>query len=254
MNNISLLLLTKNEQDNLKGWSDWIHQLTAINEIVVVDDESTDSTVKILKSFFTKELSINIFKKKLENNFSDQRNFGLKKCQNDWILFLDADEVPTEKTINYLNHLSLKNGENYSFKRSVVYLGHTISHGQCLNDLPIKLFNKNEGKFINPVHEIWESTSTTIDTYQTILHYSIKSLTAFLQKINFYSSLRAQELFNQKHHPHLWEIIIYPKLKFLDLYFLRLGFLDGTAGIILSLSLSFNSFLVRSKLWHLSQK
>ena len=79
MNNISLLLLTKNEQDNLKGWSDWIHQLTAINEIVVVDDESTDSTVKILKSFFTKELSINIFKKKLENNFSDQRNFGLKK-------------------------------------------------------------------------------------------------------------------------------------------------------------------------------
>lgn len=254
MNNISLLLLTKNEQENLKEWERWIHKLNVVNEIVVIDDESTDNTKKILKSFATKELSISIFTRKLENNFSDQRNFGLEKCQNDWVFYLDADEIPTEKTIEYINKLHLKNGENYSFKRDIVYLSHNISRGQCLNDLPIRLFNKNEGKFTLPVHEIWESSANTIDTYQIILHYSIKSLYSFLQKINLYSTIRAQELFDQKHKPHLWEIILYPKLKFLELYFFRLGFLDGTAGIILSLALSFNSFLVRSKLWHLSQK
>jgi glycosyltransferase involved in cell wall biosynthesis len=254
MNNISLLLLTKNEQDNLKEWGTWIQKLTIVNEIVVVDDQSTDNTTKILKSFSTPKLSINIFKRKLENNFSDQRNFGLEKCQNDWILFLDPDEIPTDKTIKYINDLTPLKGHNYSFKRNILYHGKTISHGQCLNDLPVKLFNKNEGKFINPVHEIWESNATTIDSNQIILHHSIKDISSFLNKINFYSTIRAQELFDQKHQPHLWEIIFYPKLKFLDLYFLRLGFLDGTAGIILSLSLSFNSFLVRSKLWHLSQK
>lgn len=254
MPKISLLLLTKNEQDNLTKWGSWIHELSCVNEIIVIDDESTDDTVNILKSFATSELSINIFTRKLNNNFSDQRNFGLSKCKNNWVLFLDADEIPTPETINYLNTLSPTNGHNYSFKRNIIYLNHPISHGQCLHDKPVKLFNKNEGKFIKPVHEIWQSTATTIYSSQIILHYSIKNLSSFLEKINLYSTIRAKKLFNQKHHFHPWEITFYPKIKFLDLYFFRLGFLDGVAGLILSLSLSFNSFLVRSKLWHLSQK
>lgn len=254
MPKISLLLLTKNEQDNLKKWGSWIHDLKCLSEIVVVDDESSDDTLKILKSFASPSLSINIFNRKLDNNFSAQRNFGLSKCKNDWVIFLDADEIPTTETINYLNNLSPLNGHNYSFKRNIIYLNHTISHGQCLNDKPIKLFNKKEGKFTNPVHEIWQSSATTIYTQQIIHHYSIKNLSSFLEKINLYSAIRAKQLFDQKKKTNLWEIIFYPKFKFIDLYFLKLGFLDGVAGLILSLSLSFNSFLVRSKLWHLSQK
>ncbi len=254
MPKVSLLLLTKNEQDNLKEWGRLIHDLKFLDEIVVVDDESTDDTIKILKSFANPSLSINIFNKKLDNNFSAQRNFGLSKCKNDWVLFLDADETPTTETITYLNNLPLLNGHNYSFKRNIIYLNHPISHGQCLHDKPIKLFNKNEGKFIKPVHEIWQSSATTIYTNQTILHYSIKNLNSFLKKINLYSTIRAKKLFDQKKKTSLWEIIFYPKFKLIDLYFLKLGFLDGVAGLILSLSLSFNSFLVRSKLWHLSQK
>lgn len=254
MPKISLLLLTKNEQDNLKKWGGWIHDLKCLNEIIVVDDESTDDTLKILKSFTTHSLLINIFKRKLDNNFSAQRNFGLSKCKNDWVLFLDADEMPTPETIKYLNNLKPTNGYNYSFKRNIIYLNHSISHGQCLDDKPIKIFNKNEGKFIGPVHEVWQSSSATIDSHQTILHHSIKNLNSFLEKINLYSAIRAKQLFAQKKKTSLWEIIFYPKFKFLDLYFLKLGFLDGIPGLVLSLSLSFNSFLVRSKLWHLSQK
>lgn len=254
MNNLSLLLLTKNESENLKEWGSWIKKLNVVNEIVVIDDESTDDTIKVINSFASENLKINVYKRKINNDFSAQRNFGLSKCQNDWILSLDADEIPTDKCIFIINHLDLKKGQNYSFKRNIVYLGHTISHGQCLDDAPIKIFNKTEGIFEGTVHEIWKSNSDTYFTSQIILHYSIKNLSAFLEKINQYSTIRAQELYQQKHQPHLWEIIIYPKLKFLDLYFLKLGFLDGVPGMILSLSLSLYSFLVRSKLWHLSQK
>ena len=127
-------------------------------------------------------------------------------------------------------------------------------HGQCLDDKPVKLFHKTEGKFIHPIHEIWKSKAKTFYSQQTILHYSIKNLSAFLEKINLYSSIRAQELFDQKHQTNLWEIIFYPKFKFIYLYLFKLGFLDCTTGIILSLALSLNSFLIRSKLWHLSQK
>lgn len=254
MNNISLLLLTKNEQENVKGWRSWLPKLSRVNELIIVDDFSIDTTRTILKSLNSPNLKVRIFKKNLKNNFTRQRNFGLSKCQNNWVLFVDADEIPADSTISFLNKLSLKNGENYSFKRNIIYLGHTISHGQCLNDNQIKLFNKTEGKFIHPIHEVWQSQATTVDTNQIIEHHSIKTLSNFLQKINFYSSIRAEELFNQKKYTNLWEIIFYPKLKFLDLYFLKLGFLDGTPGIILSLSLSLHSFLVRAKLWHLQQK
>lgn len=254
MNNLSLLLLTKNEQENLKEWGTWIHKLTSINEIVVIDDESTDDTLKILKSYATKNLKINIFKRKLDNNFSKQRNYGVSKCQNSWIFCLDADEKPSSKTIKYLNKLSPKAGYNYTFKRNLIYFNHPISHGQCLNDCPIKLFNKNEGKFINKVHEIWDSSVFTINTGEIINHYSFKDLYSFLQKINFYSSLRSQELFEQQKNSSLLEIIFYPFFKFLDLYLLKLGFLDATPGIIISLCFSLNSFLIRAKLWHLSQK
>lgn len=254
MSNLSLLLLTKNESENLKEWGNWIPHLTAINEIVVVDDESTDDTIKILKSLATKNLSVKIFDRKLDNNFSEQRNFGLSKCQNDWVLFLDPDEVPTSETIDYINKLSPKKGENYSFKRNIIYLSHTVTYGQCLNDFQIKLFNRHEGKFINPVHEIWKSPAKTINTCDEILHYSIKDLSSFLQKINHYSSIRAQELHHQGHHPKLIEVIFYPFFKFHDLFIFKLGFLDGIPGLILSLSLALNSFLIRAKLWHLSQK
>lgn len=254
MSKISLLLLTKNEQDNLIKWGGWIHNLKCLSEIIIVDDKSTDNTLKILKSFASPSLSINIFNRKLDNNFSAQRNFGLSKCKNDWVIFLDADEIPTTETINYLNNLSPKNGQNYSFKRNIIYLNHSISHGQCLDDKPIKLLSKNEGKFVNPVHEIWQSSATTIYTNQTIHHHSIKNLNSFLEKINLYSDIRAKQLFAQKKRANLREIIFYPLLKFISLYIFKLGFLDGVAGLILSLSLSFNSFLVRSKLWHLSQK
>jgi len=254
MSKISILLLTKNESENLKRWGEWLPKLTIINELVLIDDKSTDNTVKVVKSFESKNLKVKVFEKNLNDDFATQRNFGISKCQNDWILSLDADEVPPEKTIKYLNELDPKNGENYAFKRDIVYLNHTLSYGQCWNDNPIKLFNKKEGKYHRPVHEIWQSNATTIYTDQKILHYSIKNLATFLEKINFYSSIRAQELYNQKHRSNLFEIILYTKLKFLDLYFFKLGFLDGVAGLILSLSLSFNSFLVRAKLWHLSQK
>lgn len=254
MNNISLLLLAKNEQDNLKEWGKWIHKLSIVNEIVVIDDESTDNTFKILKTLETKNLKINIFKRKLDDNFSKQRNYGINKCQNNWILCLDADEKPSPKTIDYLNKLSPKNGYNYSFKRNLIYFNHIISHGQCLNDCPIKLFNKNEGQFINKVHEVWDSPVFTINTGEIINHYSFKDLYSFLHKINFYSSLRSQELFEHQQNSGLLEIIFYPFFKFLDLYLLKLGFLDGTVGIIISLCFSLNSFLIRAKLWHLSQK
>ncbi|MFA4826888.1 MAG: glycosyltransferase family 2 protein [Candidatus Shapirobacteria bacterium] len=250
---ISLLLLTHNSSLDLTKHFGWLKDCQAIDEIVVVDDNSTDNTKKIVDGFQTKKRSIKFFSRGLENDFSAQRNFALSKTKNDWVLWLDPDEQPEEKLIRFLGNIDTSL-YNYAFKRPLVYLNNILTHGESFNVYITRLFNKNHGQFAGLVHETWQSSKPVVQKDLSILHYSIPNLKAFLEKINFYSTLRAQELFNQKVKTNLFQIIFYPKAKFIQNYIFRLGFLDFTPGIIIALCMSFHSFLVRSKLWHLSQK
>jgi len=248
----SLLLLTKNESENIKSNFNWLLKCPIINEIIAIDDLSTDDTRDLLKSLETKNLKINIFSRELGNDFSSQREFGIKKSKNNWILWLDADEKPKKEMINFLNSFNFSNA-NYSFKRRDIFLGHQLKHGETSNLSFVRLFNKKHGLFQNHVHEIWKSSLPTINTDHYIFHYSHKTFYSFISKINFYTTIRSQELFDNKIKTNIFEIIFFPLGKFIQNYFFRLGFLDGTAGIIMALSMSLHSFLVRAKLWHLYQ-
>lgn len=250
MSNITLILLTKNEQKNLKKWT-WAEKIEKLNEIIVVDDGSTDNTKKILKSLESKKIKINIFDRGVDNNFANQRNFAVSKAKNDWILFIDADEIPSPKLVDYLNKLKLDNNFCYSIKRYLVYANHILYHGISATDRPVRLFNKNSGRFIGNVHEVWSTKIKITNINVPIFHYSAPNLKTFLNKLNNYSTIRAKDLFNQKVKVNLFDIFIYPKAKFIQYYFWHLGFIDGVAGLIICLSLSFYSFLVRSKLWRL---
>ncbi len=251
MSNITIILLTKNEQDNLSQWAKWLPQLSRVNEIVVVDDGSTDDTKKILKSFESKNLTVKIFDRGLEGNFAAQRNFAVSHATNNWILFLDPDETPSPKIIDYLNNLELNNNYCYTIKRYLVYADHILYHGISATDNPIRLFNKNSGNFAGPIHEVWSTNNKIVKINFPIFHHSAPSLKIFLNKLNVYSTIRSQELFDQKIKVNLLDIFIYPKAKFIQYYFYHLGFIDGIAGLIICLSLAFYSFLVRSKLWKL---
>jgi glycosyltransferase involved in cell wall biosynthesis len=245
MNKISLLLITKNEEENLKRWKIWVKKIKNIDEIIAVDCHSTDNTQNILK-----ELGAKIFSKELDNDFSSQRNFAISKSKNDWILFFDADEKPSESLISWINNFDFSS-QVYAFKRNLIYIDIIISHGQTKNDYPVRLFKKNSGKFIRPVHETFDTKFSINKISHPINHYSAPNLKIFLTKINLYSTIRAQELFEEKAKVNSFDLIFYPLLKFKVLYFLKLGFLDGLPGLIICLSLSFHSFLVRSKLWRL---
>ncbi|MEK7527769.1 MAG: glycosyltransferase family 2 protein [Patescibacteria group bacterium] len=251
MSNISLLLIIKNESENLKRWSKWLKKLTRVDEIVAIDDNSIDDTKEILKSLETKKIKVNIFSRGLEGNFSTQRNFAVSKAKNDWILFIDADEEPSDKLIRFLNTEKLNPRICYAFKRNLIYIDQVIAHGQAQNDYPVRLFTKNSGKFTNLIHEIWNTENCVVKIRHPLLHYSAPNLKVFISKLNIYSTLRARELY-EKHTPvNLFQIIFYPLTKFLQTYLFQLGFLDAIPGIIICTGLSFYSFLVRSKLWRL---
>jgi hypothetical protein len=87
-----------------------------------------------------------------------------------------------------------------------------------------------------------------------ILHFPHPTISEFLEEINFYTSIRATELYENGIKTSLFQIIVYPKAKFFVNYFLKLGILDGLEGLVFAILMSFHSFLVRGKLWLLWKK
>jgi hypothetical protein len=90
---------------------------------------------------------------------------------------------------------------------------------------------------------------TTGQLLSPLLHYPHPNVAQFIEDINTYSTLNAQYLYSQKVRAHWFEILAYPVAKFFRNYFFHLGFLDGTAGVVTALMMSFHSFLTRAKLY-----
>jgi len=254
MTNISLNIITKNESENIQKNFSWLNKCPNINEVICVDDFSSDNTIETLKSLSNKNKNVNFFihQNQLNDNFSKQRNLAVSKSTNNWILWLDPDETPSKKIVNFLNNFNPRY-QSYSFKREDVFMGRTLKYGETANQSFVRLFNKNYGKFKNNVHEVWQSTRSTKNTNLIIKHYPHPDLYSFLHKINFYTNIRAQELYRKRIKTNLFQIIFFPLGKFIQNYIFRLGFLDSIPGIILALTMSFHSFLVRAKLWKLWQ-
>lgn len=248
---LSLLLLTKNESKNIDKNFNWLPTCKSIKEIIVVDDSSSDNTIELCQKLGSKNRIVKIFNRDLNNDFASQRNFGVSKTNHNWVLWLDADEKPSKKLIRFINHFDKKQYKAYAFKRQDIFLGHVLKHGENASLNFTRLFSKNYGSFYGRVHEVWKTKRITKNTNLIIYHYSHQTVKSLVQKINFYTDIRAQELFNKGIKTNMFQIIFYPIGKFFQNYFFRLGFLDGTPGIIMSLCMSFHVFLNKSKLWHL---
>lgn len=245
---ISVIILTKNEDDNIEKS---IKSVRWCNEIIVVDDESTDDTLEKVRKF-----TLKIFKRKLNNNFSSQRNFGLSRAKYDWVLFVDADEVVGSELKNEILKKINKNktADGFYFKRKDFIFGNEIQHGEFGNIKLLRLAKKGKGRWMGNVHEKWEIRGKIDELKNPLFHFPHQSINEFLREINFYTDIRAKELFDEGAKSDFLSIILYTKIKFIQNYLIKFGFLDGTSGLVLALLMSFHSFLVRSKLWLLWQR
>lgn len=246
---ISVVVLTKNEEKNIV---DCLESLTWCDEVIVIDDQSEDRTAEI-----SQKLGAKVYKHNLNGDFSKQRNFGLEKARGEWILFIDADERISEQLKNeILYKTSIKNSKvsGYFLKRKDIMWGKELRHGETGNIKLLRMARKEEGEWEGKVHEEWKILGQVAELNNTIIHFPHQTVAEFLKEINFYTTIRVKELYAQGVKVHWLSIILYPKGKFLLNYFIKLGFLDGTAGLVFAILMSFHSFLVRGKLWLLWQK
>ncbi len=242
---VSAVVLTKNESNNIVRC---LRSLQWCDEIIIVDDYSTDSTLTKAKRFTKK-----IFIHELEGDFAQQRNYGLEKTAGEWVFFVDADEevslsLQYELTSIVVNQFSEFDG--YYIKRIDQIWNKKILHGEAGNSIFLRFAKKEKGLWEGRVHETWKKKGKTGCLKNPLYHYPHPNISSFLQEINFYSTLRAQELYEKKTQVRIWQILLYPKAKFFLNYILRLGFLDGVPGLVIALMMSFHSFLVRGKLWY----
>lgn len=245
--NLSVVILTKNEEKNIVSC---LKSCLFANELIIIDDCSTDNTIKLARKYTSK-----IYQRKLNNDFSQQRNFGLKKAKNDWVLFLDADERITSKLKQEIKR-GIKDEEinGYYLLRQDIFLNKLLKHGETGKLKLLRLGQRKKGFWQRAVHETWVINEKTKTLKNPLIHYSHQNISSMLEKLNYYSTINANYLYQKKGKISPMEIIIYPSTKFILNYLLKAGFLDGTRGLIFAIMMSFHSFLTRVKLYFLTHE
>ena len=226
---ISVLIITLNEEENLKKL---LPTLDFADEIIIVDSYSTDQTETISNSFSR----VTFLQNKFEN-FSRQRNFALLQAKNDWVLFLDADEILTSG----LQHEIIETLENdtncsaYFIKRVFLFENKILKYSGNQTDKIFRLFNKNHAKYDENrlVHEKLIVNGKIGLLKNKLIHYSYTSFQEYKNKIIIYGKFKAQEKFAKKIKPTFIVQLAHPIYNFLYNYIIRLGILDGKKGVII---------------------
>lgn len=243
---VTAIVLTKNEEKNIV---DCLESLSFCSEIIVIDDFSNDRTVEIAKN-----LKATVFKHQLNNDFSRQRNYGLSKTKNDWVLFVDADErVSKNLAKEIVEKISENKYKGFFIKREDTVWGKKMRFGELSAVWLLRLARKKAGRWEGLVHEKWITAGAVSKLENELDHYPHQAIEDFVREINYYTDLRARELNSKGISVSWYSVILYPKSKFFLNYILKLGFLDGIEGLIFAIMMSFHSFLVRGKLWLLNQ-
>ena len=243
---VSVYIICKNEEKHIKRVLESVKEFT---EIIIVDSGSIDNTLEIAKNY-----TDNIYHQEWMG-FAKQKEYARSLCSNEWVLNLDADE---ELTIELKNEIISTINENkvdgLNIKISSLYLGKFNSEKSKFNRR-IRFFRKDLGYYPDKlVHESIIVNGKIKKAKGFIYDYGTIDLKTHLDKINAYSSLRAEEKFEKNKKSSLFKLLFVFPLAFFKSYIIKRSFLNGTRGFIASMNNSFYAYLKEAKLYELNNK
>ncbi|QOD61750.1 glycosyltransferase family 2 protein [Polaribacter haliotis] len=246
MTKISAIIPTLNEEIHI---ADAIKSVSFADEIIVIDSFSTDKTVEIAEKY-----NVKIIKRKFDD-FSSQKNFAIEQASHSWIYLLDADERVTPKVEKeILEAVQNPNGfVGFYVRRTFYFAGEKINYCGWQRDKVVRLFLKDHCKYVGVVHETIKTTGELGFFKYKIDHFGYRSYDHFIAKIHHYASLKAKDLHKQGKKVGLFHILVKPPARFFIHYIIRLGFLDGFAGLILAKTLAYSVLTRYIKLWLLNK-
>jgi glycosyltransferase involved in cell wall biosynthesis len=227
---LSVILITKNEAHDL---ADCLASVAWADEIIVCDSGSTDATLEIAERFTDKIFSTDW------PGFGVQKNRALAKASGDWVLSIDADERVTPELQAEIRAVlkSDRPAFAYSIPRQSLYCGQKIRFGDWRGDRVTRLFQRGKAKFSNSlVHEALQVEGRVATLSAPLIHHAFKDFHEVLAKIDQYSTLGAQLRHEAGKSGSFSQALTHALWTFVRGYFMRLGFLDGKAGLQLAIS------------------
>jgi len=246
---LSVIVFSRNEQKNI---IDCLKTVDWADEIVLIDDYSTDNTIKLAKKF----KNLKVFKHHLKD-FASQHNFAINKVKGDWLFFLDADERVSPALKSQIKQ-AVRSNQLAGFKvnRINIFLGKRLRYGGWSPDQPTRLFKKDKLKrWQGIIHESAQVKGKTGLLNGPFYHYGHVSLKSMLDKTIKWSDYEAQ-LRYQANHPAVktWRVLKVGLTEFFNRLFLKQAWRDGTIGLIEVIYQTFSLMISYLKLWELQRK
>ena len=238
---LSAVIITKNAATQISAC---LASLAFADEVLVVDSGSTDGTVEIAKAAGARVLQAEWL------GFGRQKQFAVTHAAHDWVLCLDADErVSDALRASIVSELSAPRATAYSMARCNRFMGHWLRHGEGYPDWSLRLFDCRHARWSDdPVHEKVLANARPARLSGDLLHDSAETLDRYLDKQNRYTTLQAEAMRAAGKHASLVRLVLSPLARFIKFYVIRLGFLDGQAGLVHIAIGCMNSFNKYAKL------
>ena len=249
MTGVTAIVITFNEAANIEAA---LASLAFADEIIVVDSQSTDDTVAVARRFTDKVIV------RPWPGYVVQKNFATEQASHDWIFSLDADERVSPALADEIR--AWARGERadavavagFRIPRVTFHLGRWMRSTDWYPDFQLRLYDRRRARWTGRhVHESVRADGPTARLRGEILHYAYRDLTHHVLTVNRYTTLAAQQMYEDGRRAGWWQLALHPPAAFLRNYFLRGGFRDGVPGLIVSAMNARYVGLKLAKLWEL---
>lgn len=245
---LSVVVITKNEASRLR---DCLKSVDWADEIVVVDDRSTDGTPDIAREF-----TPNVSSREMDIE-GRHRNHAYALAKHEWVLSLDADERVTPELRDEIAAL-LKKGPDcngYAIPRRNFVGDFWARHGGMYPSAQLRLFRKDKFRYDEQaeVHPQAYMPDPRGNLQNDVLHYTYRDFTDAIAKLDRQTDLEAKKWFRENRRVGVLSALRKSVDRFWKSYFGKKGHKDGVVGLFLAVNSGMYQFLSFVKYWQMKQ-
>lgn len=243
---VTVVIAARDEERNIGAC---VESVRWADEILVVEDGSSDNTAALAEGAGATVI---------HNPFVTiglQRNAGIERAKHEWILVLDADERASPGVAEEVRALiTAPRFDAYRVPRRNFFLGREVRHGGWESDKPVRLFRSTIRYNSSRVHEHVEIEGEAGEIKSALMHEPYPALDSWFEKLGRYSEWWAQDRYDCGRRVGIMTVILRPPFRFVSMFILRGGWMDGARGALLAGMASVSVFAKYARLWEKARK
>ena len=239
---VSVVIAARDEAANIEAC---VASVRWAREVLVVENDSSDDTVDRAR-----RAGATVFSNPF-TTIGAQRNAGIERAASDWVLAVDADERGSFGLGEEIRALIAGSPSHAAYRvpRRNFFLGREVKHGGWASDRPIRLFRSNLRYSASRVHEHVDAAGDVGELRESLEHSTYTSLDDYFEKLDRYSRWWAEDKFETGRRAGPLSVVFKPPVRFVTMYMLRGGWMDGGAGAVLSCLAAASVMAKYARLW-----